>query len=247
MGKSVKETLQSFYQNLYQHFGPQDWWPAQTQFEVIVGAILTQNTNWGNVEKALLNLKRKKVLNPSSLYRLPPKTLASLIKPAGYFNIKTKRLKNFLKFLFKEYNGQLKRMGKEETSRLRHKLLEVNGIGPETADSILLYAFDRPIFVVDAYTKRFLYRHNVVDHKATYYEIQEVFTNHLKPDVKKFNEYHALIVNLGKDYCKSTPRCEQCPLKDVHYSLIYRCQKCHRFLPSKKGSSRQGFLCADCP
>jgi len=236
MGTSVKETLQLFYAQLYQQFGSQHWWPADTQFEVIVGAILTQNTNWGNVEKALCNLKRKKFLNPSSLHKVSSKTLASLIKPAGYFNVKTKRLKNFLKFLFKEYNGRLAAMGKEGTARLRHKLLEVNGIGPETADSILLYAFGRPVFVVDAYTKRFLHRHNMVDSKATYHEIQAMFMDHLDHDIGKFNEYHALIVNLGKDYCKPKPRCEKCPLKNISYSLTY---KCRHFFASRYSQSER--------
>jgi endonuclease-3 related protein len=196
----------------------------------MVGAILTQNTNWANVEKAIHNLKRKGLLSPHALRAVSPPTLASLIKPTGYFNIKSKRLKNFIHFLFKEYQGNLKKMASEDTAPLRRKLLSINGIGPETADSILLYALDKPVFVVDAYTKRVLYRHNMIDRHADYVAVQELFMKHLKADVTVFNEYHALLVRLGKDYCKTTPTCEQCPLNNVSYSLKYKCSCCHRAL-----------------
>ena len=209
MGKREQSALEGIYARLLETFGPQQWWPAQTQFEVIVGAILTQNTNWGNVEKALTNLKRKKLLSPQAFQNISHSKLAALIKPAGYFNVKAKRLKNFIFFLFKEYGGHLRKMGKEECSILRRKLLAVNGIGPETADSILLYAFDKPVFVVDSYTRRILYRHNVISPNEDYHTIQEMFMRSLRRDVRVFNEYHALIVRLGKDYCKMIPRCEQ--------------------------------------
>ena len=211
--QATKPSLQNIYKILFKSFGPQHWWPGETRFEVIVGAILTQNTNWKNVERALQNLKAAlKPFTPQALHGLNHSQLASLIKPAGYFNIKAKRLKNFLDFLFEEYGGKIARMGKEEMGLLRKKLLAVNGIGPETADSILLYAVDKPSFVVDAYTKRILYRHGLTGEKATYHEVQEMFVQSLPPHTVMFNEYHALIVKLGKDYCKTKPLCAQCPV-----------------------------------
>ncbi|NCB50212.1 MAG: endonuclease III domain-containing protein, partial [Alphaproteobacteria bacterium] len=152
MIKDPQDILTKMYDSLYRSFGPQHWWPGETSFEVIIGAILTQNTNWNNVEKAILNLRRKKLLTPLSLRRVPEDQLALLIKPAGYFNVKADRLKCFIEFLFVAYEGDLKRMGQEKWPVLRKKILSVKGIGPETADSILLYAFNKPIFVVDAYT-----------------------------------------------------------------------------------------------
>ena len=148
--------LIDIYDTLYKAFGPQDWWPGDTAFEVAVGAILTQNTNWGNVEKAINNLKKEKVLNAKTLNKMPHKRLASLIKPAGYFNIKAKRLKNFLSFLSNNYSGSMKKMKTGELQVLRENLLDINGVGPETADSILLYALEKPVFVIDTYTKRVL-------------------------------------------------------------------------------------------
>ncbi len=211
--------LPKIYERLFKTFGPQAWWPAQSPFEVIVGAILTQNTNWGNVEKALTNLKQKNLLSPELLHKIPIKKLTLLIRPAGYFNVKTKRLKSFIHFLFENYNGDLKKMGQEETEVLRQKLLSVNGIGPETADSILLYAFHKPIFVVDSYTKRILYRHDLIDKDDDYHSVQKIFMSSLALDEKMFNEYHALLVRVAKDYCKTKPQCEQCPLNDIHFSL----------------------------
>jgi endonuclease-3 related protein len=210
-----KKILLHIYDILYKAFGPQHWWPGETPFEVAVGAILTQNTNWGNVEKAINNLKKSKVLDANVLHQMPHKELASLIKPAGYFNIKAKRLKHFLAFLANHYKGRVEGMLNEDTFMLRHRLLEVNGIGPETADSILLYALDKPVFVIDAYTKRVLARHKLIPEKATYHEIQELFHRNLLTDVKLFNEYHALFVMVGKHYCKPKPRCEECPLKEM--------------------------------
>ncbi len=248
MPQTIPTTLEKIYRRLLETFGPQHWWPAQTKFEVIVGAILTQNTNWGNVEKALENLKKQKVLFPWRLYDIPTEKLAQLIRPAGYFNVKAKRLKNFMEFFFKEYGGNLKKMQSESLEVLRSKLLSVNGIGPETADSILLYALDKPVFVVDAYTKRILLRHNLAHPDADYHEIQEYFMRHFPMDVKQFNEFHALIVRLGKDYCRTKPRCEQCPLKDIAYSLTYKCRRCHRALPLKKEriSFQEGYFCLNC-
>lgn len=248
MDRGAKASLLQIYRKLYKEFGPQHWWPARTKFEVIVGAILTQNTNWGNVEKAIHRLKAAGVLSERALRDIPAAKLAALIKPAGYFNVKARRLKNFMRFLFDEYDGSLKAMGREDGHHLRQKLLTVNGVGPETSDSILLYALDRPVFVVDAYTKRFLYRHNLIERKADYHQIQELFTFHFDEDILFFQEYHALIVALGKNYCKPTPLCERCPLNRVRYSVFAKCGSCHRaFLSGEKRiATKSGFICSRC-
>ncbi|MCX5714282.1 MAG: endonuclease III domain-containing protein [Candidatus Omnitrophica bacterium] len=201
------------YKKLYAEFGPQHWWPAESPFEVMVGAILTQNTNWQNVEKAINNLRAHKVLTPKRLYKTPHRKLASFIRSAGYYNIKAKRLRSLLDFFFKAYNGNIGKMRAASTEDLRQQLLSVNGVGPETADSILLYALDKPVFVVDAYTRRALTRHGLIDQDAPYGKIQDLFMRNLKKDVRLYNEYHALLVKLGKDYClKKKARCQACPL-----------------------------------
>jgi endonuclease-3 related protein len=204
--------LKNIYNLLYARFGPQHWWPGDTPFEIIIGAILTQNTNWANVEKAITNLKKAKVLSPEKLLRLGSKKLAELIRPAGYYNIKAVRLKNFLIWLSENYAGKLRNLSKVSTDRLRLELLSIKGTGPETADSILLYALNRPIFVVDAYTARICSRHYLIEEGTDYHRIQDLFESNLPADVKLFNEYHALLVRLGKDFCRPTPRCDGCPL-----------------------------------
>lgn len=210
----MKQKLESIYQKLFRHFGPQSWWPGETPFEVIVGAILTQNTNWQNVARAIDNLKKAKALTPEKLHALSQPRLAELIRPSGYFNIKAKRLKEFLNFLFKNYGGSLEKMFSRPLEDLRKEILAVRGIGPETADSILLYAGGYPVFVVDAYTKRIFSRLKLLSEEADYHQVQELFTRSLKKDVQLFNEYHALIVRLGKDFCrKNNPKCEICPIK----------------------------------
>lgn len=215
----MKRFFPAAYKKLYNYFGPQRWWPAKTPFEVMVGAILTQNTSWQNVERAIANLKKHNLLCASALYKLKDNSLALRIKPAGYYNIKARRLKNFLGFYFDEFNAQIKKMRRMKTQQLRQKLLNVNGVGQETADSILLYALDKPVFVVDAYTKRILSRHAKAALKLGYEEIQNLFMKNLKNDVKLFNEYHALLVKVGKEFCKrSTPKCGQCPLKGMKYA-----------------------------
>lgn len=234
---SAKPPLQRIYKRLYKNFGPQHWWPGDTPLEIIVGAILTQNTNWGNVEKAIANLKRAGVLSLHALRSIPAARLARLIRPSGYFNVKTKRLKNFIQFVFTEYGGSLQRMAERPLPDLRRHILSVNGIGPETADSILLYAFDKTVFVVDAYTKRFLYRHNLIKGEEDYHDIQNLFARHLPRRRQFFNEYHALIVRLGKEFCRPTPRCVQCPLRDVEYSLDQRCARCFRALALREKCS----------
>lgn len=207
--------LVQIYNTLFKSFGPQHWWPGDTPFEIAVGAILTQNTNWGNVEKAINNLKESGTLDAHILHKMPHAKLASLIKSAGYFNIKAKRLKHFLAFLTNNYKGVIENMKDEDLYELRRRLLEVNGIGPETADSILLYSLDKPTFVIDAYTKRVLIRHNIIPESATYHEMQELFHNNLPADAAIYNEYHALFVMTGKHFCKPKPKCQGCPLEKI--------------------------------
>ncbi len=209
---SKKGTLLEIYYKLYSFYGPQHWWPGDSQFEIAVGAILTQNTNWSNVEKAIANLKAARLLTAHALHRVPAAQLALLIRPSGYFNIKTGRLRAFLAFLFTAYRGSMKKMAKDDTASLREKLLKVHGIGPETADSILLYSLGKPVFVIDVYTKRVLSRHGIIDYRASYDEYRRLFHKVLDDDAKLLNEYHALLVMVGKDYCKPKPRCENCPL-----------------------------------
>jgi endonuclease-3 related protein len=211
--------LMNIYRKLYQAYGPRDWWPAETSFEVMVGAILTQNTSWRNVEKAIQKLKGKGVLNPEGIHHLKKTQLASLIKSSGYYRIKTDRVKAFVNFLFEEFDGDLKRMGRERLGELREKLLGVKGIGPETADSILLYGLKKSIFVVDAYTKRILSRHKMILENTAYEEVQKLFMEHLPLDEKLFNEYHALLVHLGKTVCKKIPRCDICPIKSIAHKI----------------------------
>jgi endonuclease-3 related protein len=216
----MKNLLMKIYSKLYLSYGPRHWWPGDTPFEVMVGAILTQNTSWKNVEKAIQKLKEKGVLNPQGIHRLKKSQIASLIKSSGYYRIKTDRLKCFINFLFEEYDGNVKKMGRERLGELREKLIRVRGIGPETADSILLYGLRKPIFVVDAYTKRILSRHGLISERASYEEVQKLFVDHLPMDEKLFNEYHALLVHLGKTLCKKMPRCELCPIKDVRRKAL---------------------------
>lgn len=210
-----KDLLEKIYKRLYKVFGPRGWWPAEAPFEVMVGAVLTQNTSWNNVEKAILNLKREKLLTPQRLNKVRVARLAKHIRPAGYFNVKAKRLKSLVGFLFKEYKGDLKRMRGEDIGTLRAKLLAVHGIGPETCDSILLYALDKPVFVIDAYTKRIFSRCGIVDEGVPYENLQSIFMENLPKDVKLYNEYHALIVQLGKDVCRKNPKCDLCCIKGL--------------------------------
>ena len=215
----TNETLIEIYELLLEHFGPQHWWPGDSQFEVITGAILTQNTSWANVEKAIANLKSADHLTPEGLYHLDLSELAELIRPAGYFNIKAKRLKNFINWLFEKCQGALANLESMNTNQLRAELLAIKGIGPETADSILLYAFERPIFVVDAYTARIAIRHELIEPGADYEQLRELFQSNLAEDVQLFNEYHALLVRLGKEFCKPKAKCLGCPLEKLPHAL----------------------------
>jgi endonuclease-3 related protein len=204
----ICETLERFYGDLH-------WWPGETPFEVAVGAILTQNTNWANVEKAIGQLKAEGVLEPRALYGLDDETLANLIRPSGYFRVKTKRLKAFLEVLCGDFKGDLGLMFSGDLQQSRQRLLGISGIGEETADSMLLYAGGRPVFVVDAYTRRILTRHGVIEGKLPYGEIQRLFMKHLPRDAGGYNQYHAMIVTTGKRFCRTEPRCGECPLRRI--------------------------------
>lgn len=209
----MEKRLKKIYRDLYGCFGPQGWWPGDSPFEVIVGAVLTQNTAWQNVEKAIRNLKKSRRLSFKKMRALSQKQLSKLIRPAGYYNVKAKRLKNLLELIFRRFGGDLGKMRKTGTLELRRELLSVNGVGPETADSILLYAFEKPVFVIDAYTRRLLTRHGLADEKASYEDLQDLFMKNMPADQSLFNEYHALIVRLAKEYCrKSKEKCPSCPL-----------------------------------
>jgi endonuclease-3 related protein len=199
---------------MFDTLGPQQWWPGETPFEIVIGAILTQNTNWSNVEKAIKNLKTAGKLSPEEIYGLGITDLAQLIRPSGFFNIKARRIKTFIDWLFSKYGGKLHEMFAQDLQTLRNELLAVKGIGPETADSILLYAGNFPTFVVDAYTYRILSRHGFIPEETTYDEMKAFFEENLPRDVKLFNEYHALLVNIGKMFCRPKKFCEQCPLRD---------------------------------
>ncbi|MBM4337952.1 MAG: endonuclease III domain-containing protein [Deltaproteobacteria bacterium] len=212
--------LMDIYRKLYKAYGPRHWWPGETPFEVMVGAILTQNTSWKNVEMAIRKLKANGVLNPDGIYRLKEEPLGSLIRSSGFYRIKAKRLKTFVSFLFNEYDGDIHKMKRGRVKNLREKLLGINGIGPETADSILLYGLQKPIFVVDAYTKKVLSRHGIVSEKASYEAIQNLFMEHLPHEERLFNEYHALIVHVGKNVCKKKPECERCPLRGIGHNVV---------------------------
>lgn len=214
-----RQKLTDIYERLYRRYGPQGWWPGQTRFETVVGAILTQNTNWKNVERALENLRMKASLTPEYLHAMPIDELAVLIRPAGYYNIKAGRLKNFLDWLFNEQDGVIENLQTLPASTLREQLLTIKGIGPETADSICLYAFDKPVFVVDAYTARILGRHGLLEPGCGYQDIQDLFHSSLDKDVPLFNEFHALLVRLGKDHCKRKPLCIGCPLEELPHQL----------------------------
>ena|SRR5579859_5340764 len=237
-----RPAILDYYRALLAHFGPQNWWPAQSRFEVIVGAYLTQNTNWSNVEKAMANLRRARALGLNAMRDLPLKKLETLVRPSGYFRQKARNLKTFIHFLDKRYSGSLDRMFSQPTAKLRAELLELNGVGPETADSIMLYAGNHPVFVVDAYTRRIFQRHGIVTAKTGYEEIRKLIEETVsgaEPGslllqehgadprhpvsrmsrasrtelAQHYNELHALIVKIGNQLCRATPDCEGCPLK----------------------------------
>jgi endonuclease-3 related protein len=240
--ETTPSQLPAYYTALLARYGPQNWWPAQSRFEVIVGAYLTQNTNWSNVEKALFNLRRARKLTISAMREAPIDELEALVRPSGYFRQKARNLKAFVAFLDRQYSGSLTRMFAQPTKKLRAELLELNGVGPETADSILLYAGNHPVFVVDAYTRRVLFRHGIIGQKTNYEEIRSMIEHAISSSeaeslvaqnavsdprhpvsrmsssvrsalAQHYNELHALIVRVGNHYCRTKSICEGCPLQ----------------------------------
>jgi endonuclease III related protein len=238
----LRGEIPQYYTALLSRYGPQNWWPARSRFEVIVGAYLTQNTNWSNVEKALLNLRRARRLSVSAMRATPIDELETLVRPSGYFRQKARNLKAFIAFLDERYSGSLTRMFAQPTAKLRAELLELNGVGPETADSILLYAGNHPVFVVDAYTRRVLLRHGIINQKISYEEIRAMIEQAISSSgpeslivkesgsdprhpvsrmssaartelAQHYNELHALIVRVGNHYCRAKQICEGCPLQ----------------------------------
>lgn len=211
----TRNHLLDIYGRLVDHFGPTHWWPGDSPFEIAVGAILTQNTAWTNVERAIANLKREKLLTPRAILSAGDKDLHRVLKPSGYFRVKSVRLRSFCRYLVDRYGGSMARMAKRPLAELRPELLTVPGIGPETADDILLYACEKPVFVVDAYTRRILSRHGLVPPEIKYETLRGAFERNLEPDLRVFKEFHGLIVYTGKDFCRRSPGCQGCPLQPL--------------------------------
>lgn len=212
--RSRETLLLNMYEAMHAELGPSHWWPGETRFEVAMGAVLTQNTNWRNVTRALDNLKQAGLFSGEKLHALPENELAELIRPAGYFRLKATRLKNLLLFFKNECRFDLSRLQERDQDELREKLLGVKGVGPETADSILLYALEKPSFVVDAYTRRMVSRHGLLPEDVDYEELRAWFMDVLPEDIRLYNEYHALIVRTAKNWCKKKkPLCDTCPLQ----------------------------------
>jgi endonuclease III related protein len=212
---SLKQIFTDIYRRLFKAYGPQHWWPADEPFEMIVGAVLTQSAAWTNVEKAILNLKQAKVLSPAALRRISLDELAALIYPSGYYNAKARKLKAFAEWFGEGYGDSLEKLFTVPAIELRDRLLSVYGIGEETADSILLYAGNKPVFVIDAYTRRISGRLGITPRAKDYRDYQKLFMEYLPPDAKLFNEYHALLVKLGKEACRKRPVCNLCCLKTI--------------------------------
>jgi len=208
--RKLKRILNDIYRRLFNRYGPQHWWPAEKPFEVIIGAILTQSAAWTNVEKAILNLKNAGKLSPDAIRRLPEQELAGLIYSCGYYNIKARKLKAFVKWFGEKYDDSLEKLFNNNIETIRRELLDVYGIGEETADSIILYAGNKPIFVIDAYTRRIISRMGLAPCNNTYSDYQKLFMDNLPPDAGLFNEYHALLVRLGKETCRIHPSCNDC-------------------------------------
>lgn len=213
MSGSSSEQLLEFFEALLAAYGPQHWWPGQTPTEIVVGALLTQNTNWKNVERAIARLRQADLLDWRRLHEIESDRLAEVIRPAGSYNVKARRLKNFVVWLFDRFDGRLEALAEMPIEEARAALLTVNGVGRETADAILLYALGRPVFVVDAYTARVLWRHRLIDDDAGYDQIKEFLESALPVSAALFNEYHALLVEVGKRHCRPRPQCEGCPLE----------------------------------
>lgn len=208
----MKRALADIYDHMMAHFGLTHWWPGDTPFEISIGAILTQNTAWTNVEKAIANLKAARLLSPGAILACPNGDLEQALRPSGYFRQKAIRVRGFSQHLVDRYGGSMARMARRPLPALREELLELHGIGPETADDILLYACGKPVFVVDTYTRRILSRHGLVDENIKYHDLQAYFHRHVEADLHTYKEYHGLIVWTGKEFCRTRPRCEGCPL-----------------------------------
>ena len=211
----MKRKLLLIYRRLYDCYGPQRWWPADEPFEIMVGAILTQSAAWGNVEKAIDNLKRAGIMSPRGLAEVPLEELSRLVYPSGYYNAKAKKLKALVRYIKESYGGDLTELFAQDTKELREELLTVHGVGEETADSIMLYAAGKPLFVIDAYTRRVFCSLGLCSDRETYRDLQALFMDHLPPDLQLFNEYHALIVQHGKAMCRRRPLCSQCCLLEI--------------------------------
>ena len=223
--RNLPNVLLRYFAAMHTRFADQHWWPADSPLEVMVGAVLTQSTSWHGVEKAIVQLKAAGVLNARSLFELGPAGIAPLITAAGDFNLKSRRLWNLMAWLVQNHHGDMAALSRVSTAQLRGQLLAVSGVGPETADSILLYALGRPVFVIDAYTRRILERHQLAPAKATYHELQQIMTRNLPENVELFNEFHAQIVQIGKHFCKPTPACKDCPLRKYLPAGVYAAKK----------------------
>ena len=210
--QELNRILLDIHHRLLAHYGPQHWWPAREPFEVIVGAILTQSAAWTNVEKAITNLRNTEKLSPEALRRLPEPELARLVYPCGYYNVKARKLKTFAGWLGEQYDDNLDKLFAQDIDSLRRQLLTIYGIGEETADSIILYAGNKPIFVIDAYTRRIIGRMGLAPRSNSYSAYQRLFMANLPSDARLFNEYHALLVRLAKDVCRKQPICQRCCL-----------------------------------
>lgn len=221
MSRAHRENIRLIFNRLLNAYGPQSWWPAESPTEVVIGAILTQNTAWTNVELAIANLKAANLVDWTRLRDIPETELAQLIRPAGTFRVKAQRLKAFVDHLWAKYSGSLEKMLDGPIESARTDLLSIHGIGPETADAILLYAGNRPSFVVDAYTKRILRRHFIIEPNATYDHVRDLFHQSLEPDVVTYNEYHALLVTLAKTHCRAKANCTNCPLADLPHDELF--------------------------
>lgn len=220
MNNKKQAELLEIYHLLLEKSGHRDWWPADTAFEAIIGAILTQNVAWKNASKAIDSLKQAGMLEPLALYQSAPEKIAPLIRSSRFYNMKAVKIKNFMDFFFSEYDGDLALMSAESQDVLRKKLLAVKGLGQETVDCILLYACDMPVFVVDAYTKRIFHRYGIFKEDPSYEEVQRYFMENLPDDKRLFNDFHAQIVHLGNCTCKTKPLCESCPI------LVVKGRKC---------------------
>jgi len=214
-GESREERIERIYGRLKGYYGAMHWWPGDSAFEIMVGAILTQNTNWRNVERALENVKRENCLEPAALWKCSDSDIERMIRPSGFYRVKTRRLRAFLGMLMREYDGDVQRLCDTETYILRERLLAVSGIGEETADSMLLYGAGKTIFVIDNYTRRILKRHGIIKDDWSYGDIQTLCMGTGEQTAEKYRDFHGYIVMTGKEFCRKVPRCGGCPLEKI--------------------------------